>query len=427
MRRALIVALAAAAFTVSGGAMAPPSYLFVWVGDMERKSSDFLAVIDATPSSSRYGQIVASIPTGEIGTHPHHTEAEMPADGHLLANGFGAGRTWLFDLTKPLEPRIVTSFGELGGYSHPHTFVRLADGNVLTTFQYRARQANAEMSHDTVSQPGSSDAGGMHHMTEASEATTGGLVLMDERGRLLKSGDASDPAIPDKHIFPYAALPLPSMDRAVSTTTNMNPGDSLATSEWIQLWRLSDLKLLKSIALKPGPRGNENRYTGEPRLLPDGRNVYIHTFNCGLYLLSDLDRPQPKSEFVMAFEGDNCGVPVLAGHYWLQPVPAANALVSMDVSDPRRPREVSRVKLAGEEPHWIAIDHTGRRVVLNSGGYAKSNRLYIINFDPKNGRLSLDTKFRDKGGAEPGISMSGKTWPHGFTGNAAPHGTVFSR
>lgn len=72
----------------------PGSYLFLWAGaDAESKASHFLAVIDAAPESPSYGSVVASIPTGESGSHPHHTEHEMPANGHLLANGFHAGRT----------------------------------------------------------------------------------------------------------------------------------------------------------------------------------------------------------------------------------------------------------------------------------------------------------------------------------------------
>ena len=62
------------------------SYLFMWAGDAGHKASDFLAVIDASPTSAGYGRIVTSIPTGEAGTHPHHTEHQMPASGHLLAN-----------------------------------------------------------------------------------------------------------------------------------------------------------------------------------------------------------------------------------------------------------------------------------------------------------------------------------------------------
>ena len=395
-----------------------PSYLFMWAGDADGKASDFLAVIDATPTSAHYGSIVASIPTGVIGAHPHHTEAQMPADGHLLANGFHAGRTWLFDLTQPLHPRIVTSFGDLAGFSHPHTYVRLANGNVLTTFQYQATPGDMDMPHD----------GNSHAMTQHMEHSTGGLVEMDERGHVLRSGDASDAAIQQKHIYPYAVLPMPSIDRAISTTTDMDEADTLATAEWVQIWRLSDLKLLRSIALKPGPRGNENRYTGEPRLLPDGKGVYIHTFNCGLYLLRDVNRPEPKADFVMSFEGTNCGVPILTGHYWLQTVPDAHALISLDIADPEHPREVSRVNVGDDEqPHWISIDTAGRRVVLNSSGGGKANRLYVINFDPGSGQLTFDNRFRDHDSERSGISLTGKTWPHGFTGKATPHGTVFSR
>ena len=121
-------------------------------------------------------------------------------------------------------------------------------------------------------------------------------------------------------------------------------------------------------------------------------------------------------------------MPVVAGNYWLQTVPAAHALVALDVTNPEAPREVSRVAIADdEEPHWIAIDPTGRRVVLSSGGKAKGNRLFVIDFDPATGKLALDKRFRDPDDPRPGIDMTGKSWPHGFTGKATPHGTVFSR
>ena len=136
MRRVLLTLLLI--FYGVHGRASSGSYLFLWAGDADRKKSDFLGVIDADPMSPHYGTIVASIATGMAGSEPHHTEHEMPANAHLLANGFRAGRTWLFDLTQPLRPRILTSFGDIDGYSHPHTFVRLANGHVLTTFQYRA-------------------------------------------------------------------------------------------------------------------------------------------------------------------------------------------------------------------------------------------------------------------------------------------------
>lgn len=393
----------------------PASYLFVWAGDAEEKASDFLGVIDADPGSASYGRILASIPTGEVGTHPHHTELEMPANGHLLANGFHAGRTWLFDLTRPLAPRILASFGDLGGFSHPHTFVRLADGNLLATFQYLAGTAGTHASRHPFAQ-------------KAVEHATGGLVVMDETGRLIRGASASDAAIQDRRIYPYSVLPMPAIDRAVSTTTDMDEENELATSEWVQFWRLSDLSLLRSVALRPGPRGDEQRLTGEPKLLPDGKSVYVHTFMCGLYLVTGVDRPEPETRFVHGFEGENCGVPVLTGHYWLQTVPNAHALVALDIANPEAPREVSRVTFGDDEqPHWVAIDPTGWRVVLNSGGWAKSNRLFVVDFDPATGKLALDVRFRDPEDPRPGIDMNGKSWPHGFAGKATPHGTVFSR
>lgn len=394
----------------------PGEYLFVWAGDSAGKASDFLAVIDAAPSSPQYGSVVASLPTGMAATHPHHTEGEPAANGHLLANGFRAGRTWLFDLSVPREPKILTSFGDVAGFSHPHTYVRLANGNVLATFQYKADSTAGAPMH------------GHGAMPVGAEHTTGGLVEMDERGDVIRSGSASDSAIPDRHIFPYAVLPIATLDRAVSTTTDMNEANKQATSEWVQFWRLSDLTLLRSIALEPGPRGDEHHFSGEPRLLPDGKSVYIHTFNCGLYLVRGVNGGQPTATFVKAFEGTNCGVPVLTGHYWLQTVPDAHALVALDITNPEHPREVASLKLGDDErPHWIAIDRTGRRVVLNSAGGGSGNRLFVVNFDPASGTLALDERFRDAGAARAGVSFSEKTWPHGFTGIVVPHGTVFSR
>ena len=121
-------------------------------------------------------------------------------------------------------------------------------------------------------------------------------------------------------------------------------------------------------------------------------------------------------------------MPVLTRHSWLQTVVQTHALVALDIADPEHPREVSRVTFGDdEEPHWLAIDPSGRRLVLNSGGYTKSNRLFVINFDPASGALSIDDRFRDPDNTRPGIDLTGKNWPHGFSGKPVPHGTVFSR
>jgi len=186
MRRTLITAaLITCAACHANTSPTPGEYLFVWAGDSAGKASDFLAVIDAAPSSSHYGSVVASLPTGVAATHPHHTEAELAANGHLLANGFGAGRTWLYDLSVAREPKILTSFGDLAGFSHPHAYIRLANGNVLATFQYKADSTAPGPVHG-------------HGEPVGAKHTTGGLVEMDERGGVIQSGSASDPAIRGK-------------------------------------------------------------------------------------------------------------------------------------------------------------------------------------------------------------------------------------
>jgi 56kDa selenium binding protein (SBP56) len=125
-------------FWVASGHAQSNSYLFVWAGDDAKKSNDFLAVLDANASSPHYGQVVASVAVpGPSGT-PHHTELDMPEGGMLLANAFESGRTMLFDLREPLHPSLATSFGDLDGYMHPHTYVRLPNGHVLATFQYQS-------------------------------------------------------------------------------------------------------------------------------------------------------------------------------------------------------------------------------------------------------------------------------------------------
>ena len=68
---------------------------------------------------------------------------------------------------------------------------------------------------------------------------------------------------------------------------------------------------------------------------------------------------------VRAFPGKDCAVPARVGRWWVQTVPALHALVALDVADPLRPREVSRLAFGDEvSPHWLAADASGRRLVM---------------------------------------------------------------
>jgi hypothetical protein len=375
-------------------------YLYLWTASEDSTQPDFLAVLDVTEGEGDYGRLVTTLPVPGLRHTPHHTEHELPADRQLFANGFDTGTTFVFDLDDPARPRLAHSFQDLDGYSHPHSYVRLPGGNVLATFQMR---------HDER---------GM---------VPGGLAELTPDGQLVRSGSADGPGI-DPATRVYSAGVLPALDRVVTTTTDMDA--RTPASRQLQIWRLSDLALLSTITLPDGPAGGESMLTAEPRVLADGRRVLVSTFSCGLYLVDGLDTNSPSARLVASFprrERGLCAIPVISGNYYLVTVPAWSAIVSLDISDPAAPREVSRLTLGkGDVPHWIAISPDQRRVVLT--GYERlENRVIMARFDPSTGQLTLDERFREPGAAEPGFRMDDKTWPHGGSARGVPHGAVFSK
>jgi hypothetical protein len=133
----------------------------------------------------------------------------------------------------------------------------------------------------------------------------------------------------------------------------------------------------------------------------------------------------PSAEFVHGFGGGGCALPVVLGDFWIQSVPNANAVVTLDVSDPAAPREVSRLTLGPRNfPHWLALDPGGGRIVVADRGDGE-RRLFVLTVDADTGELALDERFRDPGSDRAGIDFGRAEWPHGATGAATPHGTVF--
>jgi hypothetical protein len=254
----------------------------------------------------------------------------------------------------------------------------------------------------------------------------GALVELDAVGHMLRSSSAADPE-KDPYIRPYSLAVVPTLDRVVTTSADMH---MKFDSHVIQVWGLSDLSLIKTIVLPNGQRGTEGEGAAEPRVLGDGRTVLVSTFNCGLYLLTGLESKNPGVEYVYSFpfvEGRYCALPVVAGQYWVETVPAEHALLSLDVRNPRKPIAVSRVELdAGDQPHWISLEPNGVRIVITGYGTLES-RVVIANVDRQTGKLSLDEGFREGGSQHYGIDFNRERWPHGNTGRAIPHGAVFSR
>lgn len=395
MWRCLILALA---FSGVASPAAAGHYLFAWAGDERQEGNDFLAVIDADPQSATYGKLVASVGTDQKTVRIHHTEYEMPASGMLFANDHDVGRTFIFDVRDPLHPKVAASFTDMDGYMHPHSFVRLPNGHVLATFQHA--QGGRE-----AGKPGA----------------TGGLVEIDDSGKVVRSVSNADPAFPDALLMPYGLAVLPGQDRVVSTNSSMHD-DDLFSGVTYQVWRLSDLKLLKTAYFDPGPSHYGHVGPEEPRVARDG-SVYVQTLSCGIQRITGANTPEPVAKWVHTFPGNWCGVPTLVDNYLIQSVPAIHGLIALDISNPEKPREASRLTLSsGFRAHWTGWDAKAQRLVTTGS----ENRLFLVKLDLKSGALAVDEAFKDENG-RPGFDLANRKWPHGWTGTGKPHGVVFSR
>jgi hypothetical protein len=366
-------------------------YLYVWAAAADTARGSFLAVYDLARAGD--DRLVRIVPAEAPSQGAHHIEHELGGDALLFANAFRSGRTLLFDVSEPKAAHLVTALGDVGPYSHPHSYVRLPDGNRLATFQWKA--------------------GGK---------LPGGLVELADDGKPIRWASAAPPGPDSLQIVPYSLAVLPDVDRVVTTSTHMIEDVGVH----VQIWRLSDLALLHTLPVPLAPQhgghdmhdAQHHRLPGEPRVLADGRTVMFGTFTCGLYHVTGIDGPDPQVKFTHAFPGADCAVPVVIGRYWVQTVPALHGLVALDVTDPARPREAARLEFGADvKPHWLGADATGRRLVTTSASPTDPT-LHFIDIDPATGKMT------HSGATEP-ITMRGLTWPDGYRGDAIPHGVVF--
>jgi hypothetical protein len=411
LARSVVLGLAAGHALLAQSPPASPSgYLVAWAGDADRKSSDFLAVIDANSLSPSYGSVLRTVLVGAVGTNPHHSEHRFSPGHSLFVNGFGGNRTFRFDLTDVLKPRMLGEVRNPLNLTYPHSFERLPNGHVLATMQ----------AHDV-------DFTG-----------PGGLAEYDDEGRVVRSASAAAPGVDNNILRPYSLAVLPAADRVVVASSRMglptwHPEREHIQHEHqgfhIQLWRLSDLRLLKTIALDAPEGDSVNQVPAEPRVLADGTVLISTMSQCGLYRVAGLEADTFEAELVYRFGGRACAVPVVRGNYWVQSMGNPQRVIAVDVRNPRKPVQASTVEFdARQWPHWLSADPTSDRIVMvNSQGETREHRMWMLSLDSQTGRLAIDERFRNPGADKPGLTFSNIRWPHGDTSDAIPHGTVFVR
>ncbi len=396
----------------------------MWMYDADEADSDFLAVFDADPTRASYGEVIGTEPVGLYGSLPHHTEYELPPDGeYLFANAHVAEHVLLFDFEDAAAPRLVRTLDSIPPFRYPHDIVRLPNGNVLVGFL--RSDGPSPVPEDTLVPGGH-----------------GGIAEVTPAGDVIRSASAWD-STSQLPIRPYSFATLPGLDRMVLTSAGMFEEYN---ADVVQIWRLSTLELLNTIPVPPAllPDGTplrtridgELQPTGhrlpfEPRVMTDG-SVLLNAFGCGFYRITDIGSDAPRIDNVYTIEVPPdaglgaCGIPVVSGGFWIMTVGEASMLVTLDVSDPARPREVSRLR-TGEDfkPHWLAKDPGSNRLIVGAENGGEDRMLMVI-VDSLTGELGWDETLLTSQGL-PGIDFRRTTWPHGETGEARGHAALFRR
>ncbi len=193
-----------------------------------------------------------------------------------------------------------------------------------------------------------------------------------------------------------------------------------------QVWRLSDLKLLKTEYLDVGANHYGHVSPEEPRVGPDGA-VYVQTLGCGIERITnfsgdDLDKNPPQSKLVWTFLGHPAECRRSWDTIWCSRCRKSRGWWCWIFRTERRRWKCRAVKLTdGYFPHWTGWDPKARRFVVTG-----NNRLFLLTLDEKTGALALDQAFHDATG-KPGFEFVNQEWPQGWTGTGRPHGVVFSR
>ena len=313
----------------------PSPYLLVFTGDADGVESDFLTVIDLRGDSPAFGKAISTMSTGMKNSMPHHMEYALPPAGELLfMNAHHHEMSLLVDVSDPRALRVAKTFTPPAPLRFTHDYYRTPTGTRLVGF---LRSEGKSIDPAETATPGNH--GGI------AEYTADGVLL-----RQAIAGDAGG-----KPVRPYAFALLPEIDRVVVTSAPMMEDVS---ADVLQIYRYSDFALLETIELPAGQRADGRKVEGSqragfgPRVLPDG-SVFLDSYGCAFYRLSEIGSGRARLETLLALDTPppatpggirgSCGIPIVFGKYWINPVGQLHTVVVFDLSNPSSPREAFRL------------------------------------------------------------------------------------
>lgn len=403
-------------------------HLLLLVGDQDEQDEDFIAVLDVDPRSEGPGEPLGSTPIGHKASMVHHMEYVAPPKGEpIFMNGHHHELSLIVDISEPVAPVILKSVRPPSPFRFPHDYARTDQGTRLVGF---LRSDGESPDPNETTSPGDH----------------GGIAEYSVDGQLIRTASAKVPGY-NKAIRPYSFAQLPEIDRFTVTSAPMM---EQSWAEVVQVYRYSDFELLHTLDLEVGVDHNGQSVEGlngasfGQHVLPDG-SVFLNSYGCNFYHLSEIETDAPKLDLVFSVETDPspdptrirgaCGVPLLVGSYWIQPIGKKEQVVVLDISNPKAPKEVFRLDTPeGFAPHWLGKDPAGNRLIMGAelGG---EQGFYMLRIDEGSGRLEFDSDFADftrdsllnvfRAKSTGYISLDRTNWPHGATGTAWGHAAVF--
>lgn len=404
--------------------------LGVWVGDADRRDSDFLAILDVKPGSPTAGRVLRTIPVGSRGNEPFAVLPALRDDRRFFATGLASSRTFVFDLAEPLEGRLVRvdEPGPERVLRSPTAVRSLSGGSVLVAY---------------------ADPAGFRGEARETLSAVGGLAELDASGRFTREVPANDPTARG---YINATSDVAITAAGVVVTTNRGhlltaaPGTDFLPGITVQVWQGDKLKPRRTVVLEAGPRGDENLGPMSVIAFHRGRMVYVLTHEGGGLYASDSAGDEDPAFRMVADLGRGTAPAAAAltpDDHWLVVALAGSHRVGVfDVTDPWAPRLVSVVRLDRDPanpssnrpggPAALALSADGTRVAVADYGMQMpafqregDRRVYLLVLDPLTGQLRVDPSFRDELTGQIGIDFNRKRWPHGETGPARPHGLLF--
>lgn len=404
--------------------------MLVWAGDADRTNADFLAVLDADPTSPSYGKVLRTYPVRSRGNEPGPLNAEPRADRRVFGTGVLTSRTFAFDVRQPLAAQLlhVDEPDPARKFWSPHAPISLPNGNVAVACSDAARYRGDP--RELLGAPG-------------------GLLELTADGQPVRELPAADPGARHLILAPYGGAASARLGRLV--TTNAGHGYTPTTRGErmpgisVQIWSLGDLALEHTVVLDAGPRGEENLGPITARFMHNDRMVFVNTDQgSALYASDSVHTKTPIFRLVFDF-----GAGAFGGGMAITPddrflvvaLAGLNRVASLDLGDPWHPKPVSSVRLDRDPldpgtarrggPHHLTMSVDGTRLVVANytvdvPGFTQDgdHRVYMVRLDPATGRLRLDGAFQDERSGEVGVSFERPGWPHGETGPARPAGLL---